>query len=106
MNRQAYRGRLQIFVTEDGKNLTVINQVPLEDYVNSVLGPQSSPIWPDEAIKAQAVAVRSLARYHMENRENALFAVRAVETDAFYGGVRTENKNISKVAALTAGEVL
>ena len=101
-----YRGRLQIFVTEDGKNLTVVNQVPLEDYVNSVLGPQSSPIWPDEAIKAQAVAVRSLARYHMENRENALFAVRAVETDAFYGGVRTENKNISKVAALTAGEVL
>lgn len=106
VNRQAYRGRLQIFVTEDGKNLTVVNQVPLEDYVNSVLGPQSSPIWPDEAIKAQAVAVRSLARYHMENRENALFAVRAVETDAFYGGVRTENKNISKVAALTAGEVL
>lgn len=107
VNRQAYRGRLQIFVTEDGKNLTVVNQVSLEDYVNSVLGPQSSPIWPDEAIKAQAVAVRSLARYHMENRENnALFAVRAVETDAFYGGVRTENKNISKVAALTAGEVL
>lgn len=43
VNRQAYRGRLQIFVTEDGKNLTVVNQVPLEDYVNSVLGPNRLP---------------------------------------------------------------
>ena len=63
VNRQEYRGALKINITNEGKNLTVVNRVPLEYYVNSVLGPKSSPIWPDEAIKAQAVAVRSLAWY-------------------------------------------
>ena len=64
VNRQEYRGALKIYITNEGKNLTVVNRVPLEYYVNSVLGPKSSPIWPDEAIKAQAVAVRSLAWYY------------------------------------------
>lgn len=106
VNRQEYRGALKIYITNEGKNLTVVNRVPLEYYVNSVLGPKSSPIWPDEAIKAQAVAVRSLAWYYNNNPESGLFAVRAVEPETFYGGIRTENKNITKVAALTAGQVL
>ena len=110
VNRQEYRGALKIYITNEGKNLTVnltvVNRVPLEYYVNSVLGPKSSPIWPDEAIKAQAVAVRSLAWYYKNNPESSLFAVRAVEPETFYGGIRTENKNITKVAALTAGQVL
>lgn len=106
VNRQEYRGTLRIYITNDGKNLTVVNRVPMEYYVNSVLGPKSSPIWPDEAIKAQAVAVRSLAWYYKYNPENSLFAVRAVEPEAFYGGVRNENKNITKIAAQTAGQVL
>ena len=106
VNRQEYRGTLRIYITNDGKNLTVVNRVPMEYYVNSVLGPKSSPIWPDEAIKAQAVAVRSLAWYYKNNPESGLFAVRAVDPEAFYGGVRNENKNITKIAAQTAGQVL
>ena len=106
VNRQEYRGRLIIYLTNDGKNLTIVNRVPMEYYVNSVLAPKSSPIWPDEAIKAQAVAVRSLAWYYKLNPQSNLFAVRAVEPEAFYGGVRNENKNITRIAAQTAGQVL
>lgn len=106
VNRQEYRGTLKIYLTNDGKSLTIVNRVPMEYYVNSVLGPKSSPIWPDEAIKAQAVAVRSLAWYYKQNPESNLFAVRAVEPESFYGGIRNENKNITKIAALTAGQVL
>lgn len=106
VNRQEYRGTLRIYLTDDGKKLTIVNRVPLEYYVNSVLGPKSSPIWPDEAIKAQAVAVRSFGWYYKYNPENYLFAVRAVEPEAFYGGIRNENKNITGIAAQTAGQVL
>ena len=106
VNRQEYRGTLRIYLTNDGKNLTIVNRVPMEYYVNSVLGPKSSPIWPDEAVKAQAVAVRSLAWYYKQNPESNLFAVRAVEPEAFYGGIRNENKNITAIAAPTAGQVL
>ena len=41
VNRQEYRGALKIYITNEGKNLTVVNRVPLEYYVNSVLGPKS-----------------------------------------------------------------
>lgn len=106
VNRQEYRGTLKIYLTNDGKSLTIVNRVPMEFYVNSVLGPKSSPIWPDEAIKAQAVAVRSLAWYYKHNPESSLFDVRAMEPEAFYGGIRNENGNITKVAAQTVGQVL
>ena len=106
VNRQEYRGTLKIYLTNDGKSLTVVNRVPMEFYVNSVLGPKSSPIWPDEAIIAQAVAVRSLGWYYKHHPESNLFDVRAVEPDAFYGGIRNENKNVTKVAARTTGQVL
>lgn len=106
VNRQDYRGVLKLYVTGEGKSLTIVNQVPLEYYVNSVLGPKSSPIWPDEAIKAQAIAVRSLAWYYTQYPESELFSVRAVNPETFYGGIRNENKNITEVAAKTAGQVL
>ena len=32
--------------------------------------------------------------------------MRAVEPEAFYGGIRNENKNITEIAAQTAGQVL
>jgi len=105
VNRQSYRGRLQIVSGSESASLTVNNLVSLEDYVNSVLGPKSSPIWPDEAIKAQAVAVRSLAWYKQNNHEGS-FSVRANDKDMFYGGINNEVKNISKTAALTKGEIL
>ena len=106
VNRQEYRGTLRLYLTNDGKSLTIVNRVPMEYYVNAVLGPKSSPIWPDEAIKAQAVAVRSLAWYYKHNPESPLFDVRALEPEAFYGGIRNENKNITRVAAQTVGQVL
>ena len=107
VNRQEYRGTLKICLTNEGKKLTVINRVPIEYYVNSVLGPKSSPIWPDEAIKAQAVAARSLAWYYKHHPENNLFDVRAVEPETFYGGIRNENKNISSGGrTVSASEIL
>ena len=61
VNKQDCPGEVRIYASGEGADLTVVNRVSLEFYVESVLGPKSSPVWPDEAIKAQAVAVRSLA---------------------------------------------
>ena len=105
VNRQQYRGALQILAGGGGSTLAVNNLVSLEDYVNSVLGPKSSPVWPDEAIKAQAVAVRSLAWYKQSTRDGS-YAVKANDKDLFYGGANNEIKSVNKVAALTSGEIL
>lgn len=46
-------------------HMTVINAVPLEDYVKGVIPYEMSPSWPYEALKAQAVCARSYAAYHI-----------------------------------------
>lgn len=106
VNKQDCPGEVRIYASGEGADLTVVNRVSLEFYVESVLGPKSSPVWPDEAIKAQAVAVRSLAWYEKQRQGERLYAVRSVESGAFYGGGRTVNQAVAAVARTTAGQVL
>ena len=54
--RQAFRGGLRIV---QGKGLTVINDVPLEEYVTSVISSEMSATCPLELLKAHAVISRS-----------------------------------------------
>jgi len=42
-----------------GGNLTVVNYLPMDDYVKGILPYEMSPSWPLEALKAQAVCARS-----------------------------------------------
>ena len=50
-----YRG--EIILHSDAKeNLTIVENIPLEDYIGGVLSFEMSPKWPLEALKAQAVA--------------------------------------------------
>ncbi|MFP3787028.1 SpoIID/LytB domain-containing protein, partial [Burkholderia sp. SIMBA_024] len=52
-----YRGETKLI--HDGSDLTVINEVNVEDYLYSVVGGEMVASWPLEALKAQAVAARS-----------------------------------------------
>lgn len=104
VNKQTYRGRIQVLMSASQK-LQINNLVPLENYVLSVLGPKSSPIWPDEAIKAQAVAVRSFAYNKIQNSTES-FAMTANNSEMYYGGVANENSFINKIALATKGEIL
>ena len=53
-----YRGGFQYF-RRGGGNLTVVNVVTLEDYVNGVICFEMGRSWPLEALKAQAVCART-----------------------------------------------
>ncbi len=55
--RQAFRGAFRLIKREAG--LTVINDVPLEDYVTSVVSSEMSASCPLEMLKAHAVISRS-----------------------------------------------
>lgn len=46
--------------------ISVVNHVDMEDYVAGVIMAEMGPNWPLEALKAQAVASRTFARYQME----------------------------------------
>lgn len=55
-----YRGVIEIRLTPAGR-LTVINALDLETYLYGVIKGEIDPRWPPEAVKAQAVAARTLA---------------------------------------------
>ncbi len=57
MERQAFRGALRLIKRAAG--LTAINDVPLEDYVTSVISSEMSASCPLELLKAHAVISRS-----------------------------------------------
>jgi stage II sporulation protein D len=64
--RQVFRGVFRLVRREAG--LTVINDVPLEDYVTSVISSEMSASSPLELLKAHAVISRSWLRFPETNR--------------------------------------
>ena len=60
--------------------------------------------WPDEALKAQAVAARSYALSH--RRRGKGFDLYADVRSQVYGGVRGEHPRTTAAIEATAGEVL
>jgi stage II sporulation protein D len=99
-----YRGSVAIVPT--GKGLTVINYVDLEHYLFSVLGSEMSGSWPQEALKAQAVAARSYALYEREGSRSQLFDLGNTAGWQVYGGVQTESGGTQAAVGATAGQVL
>jgi stage II sporulation protein D len=55
-----YRGSIEIRRSGEGR-VTAINEVGLEPYLYGVIKAEIDPQWPVEAVKAQAVAARTLA---------------------------------------------
>jgi stage II sporulation protein D len=63
--RQVFRGALRLVKREAG--LTAINDVPLEEYVTSVISSEMSASCPLELLKAHAVISRSWLRFPKDN---------------------------------------
>ncbi|MBN2584156.1 MAG: SpoIID/LytB domain-containing protein [Planctomycetes bacterium] len=61
-----FRGSLRVIA--DGNNVALINVLPLEQYLASVVGKETySNKWHLETQKAQAIAARTFALYNMKN---------------------------------------
>lgn len=101
-SKRTYRGNLEL----SGLNgsLAVINELPLEQYLYAVVGGEVSSGWPEEALKAQAVAARSYARA----QGNRFDVANVVDTtlSQVYNGIGAEAPVITKAVEATAGEVL
>jgi stage II sporulation protein D len=100
--KKAYRGTFT--VTSDGKQLTLVNTVPLEQYLYAVVPSESPKTWPAEALKAQAVAARSYAL--AKRQTTGLFDVYPDTRSQVYGGVAAEAPTATAAVDATAGEVL
>lgn len=87
-----------------GEKFTVINLVPLEEYLRGVVPEEMSPSYPLEALKAQAIAARSFAlknrgRHYVED-----FDLCATTHCQVYAGVKSSDAT-DKAIEETRGEI-
>lgn len=101
-----YRGRTLVVPTEKG--LTAVNWVDLEEYLYSVIGGEMDTSWPQEALKAQAIAARTYALYERERQRNNPVYDLGDSPDRWqiYKGVISESRNTYNPVDATAGKVL
>jgi len=100
-----YRGVLEVRRTTSGR-ITVINELDLEEYLYGVLKMEVDPRWPADALKAQAVAARTLALYSLNRFSAEGYDVRATTDSQVYGGVIAEDPRTSAAVEATRGQVL
>ncbi|MCX5944855.1 MAG: SpoIID/LytB domain-containing protein [Cyanobacteria bacterium] len=104
INGQAYAGRLRL--VQQGASLLVINHLPLEDYIASVVGSEMPSSWNLEALKAQAVAARSYAVAHMARPPSQHWHLGNTTRWQAYRGLDTVNGRTRTATATTAGLIL
>ncbi|MBD2096494.1 SpoIID/LytB domain-containing protein [Trichocoleus sp. FACHB-591] len=99
-----YRGRA--FLVPTAKGLTAVNYVDLEQYLYSVVAAEMIPSWPQEALKAQAIAARSYALYQRQSSANSVYDVGDTQAWQVYEGVAKETSTTQAAVNATAGQVL
>lgn len=105
---RAYRGNFLVRRDPNGPLLTLINEVDLEEYLYGVLKMEISPTWPMEALKAQAVAARTLAVYLMAQgryRDEG-YDVRDTVESQVYAGINAEDPVTTQAVEATRGLIL
>ncbi|MEH2315478.1 MAG: SpoIID/LytB domain-containing protein [Nostoc sp.] len=101
-----YRGRTLVVPTEKG--LTAVNWVDDQEYLYSVLGGEMDASWPQEALKAQAIAARTYALYEREKqRNNPIYDLgNTPDRWQIYKGVISEAPATYAAVDSTLGQVL
>lgn len=103
-NARSYRGNFEI--SKMNGQLVLVNELPLEQYLYSVVAGEVPSSWPQEALKAQAVAARSYALYNAGLNKFKVAGLVDTTLSQVYNGTEKEVSSIVQAVDATAGEVL
>ena len=102
-NGKAYRGKIEVFVNARG-SLTVVNVVPLEEYLLGVV-PAELSLPQLEAQKAQAIAARTYALANINGYGSQGFDMVPTVWSQVYKGVSIETAMGTRAVRETAGMI-
>lgn len=113
INNKKYKGRFHIQTSERFNGCDVINEIPLEDYLASLLPKEMNSNWPIEALKAQAVAARSYAYYKVQTNQVSKikgfvvnYHIESSERHQVSGSYDDTTKKTYQATKKTKGEIL
>jgi len=86
--------------------IAVINVVKIEDYLLSVVPSEVPASWPQEVLKAQAIAARSYAFANLGKHKAEGYDLKDTVEDQVYKGVASENNETNVACAITTGLVI
>jgi stage II sporulation protein D len=98
-----YRGDLQLRAATIG-GVSAINALRLDDYIRGVVAGEMPSTWPQEALRAQAVAARTYAL--ATSKEGDGFDQYADTRSQVYNGISGETAATDQAVAATAGEIV
>ncbi|MFC4784209.1 SpoIID/LytB domain-containing protein [Nocardioides sp. MAHUQ-72] len=101
----AYRGALRSTRSAAGTRITV-NVVPMEAYVRGVVTREMRADWPQQALRAQAVASRTYAAYERAHTHRVAYDLCDTSACQVYGGVAGETSSGDDAVQATAHRVL
>ncbi len=97
-----FRGALE--ASSSGSSLYVVNSLALEQYVKGVMPNEVPPSWPPEQLKAQAVAVRSIAL--TSDVGGSVFDLYPDTRSQVYEGFESESARTNAAVDATRGQLL
>lgn len=98
-----YKGEIEVWKGENG--LYVVNEIPFEEYVKSVVLAEVGTNWEMEALKAQAVISRTYAVYQKNMNGNLRYHITSSVLHQVYKGGSSDNR-IAQAVEKTSGEIL
>lgn len=101
----SYRGTLELISTREG--IAVVNQVPLEEYLYSVVPSEMPASYPEEALKAQAICARTYAYGHMQRAGYPMYGAHVDDSTTYqvYNNI-LEQESTTTAAKDTYGQLL
>ena len=97
-----YRGRVR-FLRQGAKKMVVVNVVPLEDYVASVVDGEMPAAFPEAARQAQAIVARTYVLFQTQSaRGSSLYDVYATTRSQNYLGYQYRGRDRRRYAAESA----
>ena len=102
-NSKKYRGAIGIGGTT---GITPYNLLAIEEYLYGVVPCEMSASWPIEALKAQAVAARSIAIYQYNRYSASGYNVVDTTATQAYGGYNKEDNRTTEAVDATKGQTI
>ncbi|MBP9679882.1 MAG: SpoIID/LytB domain-containing protein [Bacteriovorax sp.] len=108
-----YLGMFKVITNAKGDSCDIVNEIPMEAYISSLLTKEMNPKWPIEALKAQAVAARSYALHKMQTQQVtkelgnlAYYDLESSEKHQVGGNFFDATETTNRASLETMGEVL
>ncbi len=108
-----YQGMFKIITNPKGDSCDIVNEIPMEAYISSLLTKEMNPKWPIEALKAQAVAARTYALHKMRTQQvtkelgsEAYYDLESSQKHQVAGSYFDKTDSTNEASNSTRGEIL